>query len=382
MIIQEEFFGPAALDNLSTILSQLNPKKVLVVTGGSSYISSGARSKVMPMLKRFETIIFDDFEVNPKIQDVYKGVALVKGSKPDLIIAIGGGSVLDMAKILNIISSQKIYSVLDLIINPHLISSKNFSPLVAIPTTFGTGSEATNFAVVYINKNKYSVEHYYMKPDFVIIDPELSYNLPKKISASTAFDALCQGIESFWSINSTDESQDFSQKSIELILKFIKPAVLDSNKFAIGQLTIAANLSGKAINITKTTAPHAISYPITSYFNIPHGHAVALTLGKFFIINSEALDEDIIDSRGAQHLNKVMVKLFGMFECDTAQSCHNKWYSLLKLLNLETDFKKIGIINSADIDCIIKNINLHRMKNHPVRIDNVMLSELFNLSII
>jgi len=103
VIIQEEFFGPAALDNLSTILSQLNPKKVLVVTGGSSYISSGARSKVMPMLKRFETIIFDDFEVNPKIQDVYKGVALVKGSKPDLIIAIGGGSVLDMAKILNII---------------------------------------------------------------------------------------------------------------------------------------------------------------------------------------------------------------------------------------------------------------------------------------
>jgi len=143
-------------------------------------------------------------------------------------------------------------------------------------------------------------------------------------------------------------------------------------------MALAAHLSGKAINISKTTAAHALSYSMTTLFGIPHGHAVALTLGKFFSINYNANKNNILDQRGGIYLNKTMKELFNMFDCDTADCCHDKWYELMKLLDLEINIMNLGIKNIEDIECIVNNINIERIKNNPVLLDKKELFKIFN----
>jgi alcohol dehydrogenase len=139
----------------------------------------------------------------------------------------------------------------------------------------------------------------------------------------------------------------------------------------------ASHLSGKAINITKTTAPHAISYPITTYFGLQHGHAVALTLGKFFIINSNVAN--IIDPRGAEYLKNTMSELCKMFNVSSPVECKNKWYDLMRSIDLESSMKNIGIESKSQIDKIIRNINVQRLNNNPVRLVVVMNTVILQL---
>ena len=189
-------------------------------------------------------------------------------------------SVIDFAKSLNIkISNNNDFK--SIVINNDSITNEGL-PLVAIPTTAGTGSEATHFSVVYIKDIKQSLSHPLIKPAVAIVDPQFTYNLPPFITACSGLDAFCQAIESYWSVNSSDESKKYAIDAIVKIKNNLIDAVKTSSKESRHELSIASNLSGKAIDITKTTAPHAISYPLTKLFNIPHGYAVALILGHFF----------------------------------------------------------------------------------------------------
>ena len=149
-----------------------------------------------------------------------------------------------------------------------------------MPTTAGSGAETTSNAVIYINKLKYSVESQLLLPDYFLIN-QLIFKNPTKLKSSSGFDAMSQAIESLLSLKSNSKSVIYAKKSLILtnkkLFKFCKkPTFLNSNN-----MLLAANLSGKAINISKTTAPHAVSYPFTSIYGINHGHAVSLTLEKF-----------------------------------------------------------------------------------------------------
>ena len=376
--IQKEYIGRDSISNIKEIIEKIDAKKVLLVTGKESFSNSGAKIKLVPLLNGIEVVRFSDFEINPKLEDVFSGVDIVLNQKPDLIIAIGGGSVIDMAKLINILSAQKEHSALNIIHDCSLIQNKGSSPLLAIPTTSGTGSEATHFAVVYVDKKKYSLAHEFMLPNYVIVDSSLSYYLPKNIAASAAMDALSQAVESFWAVGSTIDSKRYAQQSIEIILESIEMAVVNMDANAKDAMALAANLSGKAINISKTTAAHAISYPITTYFNIPHGHAVALCLGKFFIINYNVEKDNVIDSRGDLYLKKVMKNLFTMFGCETAECCHDKWYKLMELIGLEKDMAHLGIRDDNDINLITGNVNLERLNNNPVALDSKKIAEIFS----
>jgi len=152
-----------------------------------------------------------------------------------------------------------------------------------------------------------------------------------------------------------------------MILSNIKDAVEgDSNsRISMGS---AANLAGKAINITTTTAPHAISYPITTYHGLQHGHAVAFTLGKFFVINSEFDNTNIMDPRGSKYLSSCLNDLYLMFGKSNAEECRAFWYQLMGDICLETDINKIGINSDFKINRITDNVNIDRLKNNPVRI--------------
>lgn len=377
-MIQIEHFGKNSFKNISNIFTIHDAKKILLVTGKKSFENSGSEQKLSYYLKNFTVERFCEFEVNPNIKDVITGVDIIKTFKPDIVIAIGGGSVIDIAKLINIFAvhvknEKEIYDFVD---KSSSVVKKGL-PLIAIPTTSGTGSEATHFAVVYIGNKKYSFAHEYVLPNYSIIDSTLSYSNPQYVKACSALDALSQAIESFWAVGSSEESRDYSRKAIKLILDSIELAVNKNDLKAMDNMAIAANFAGKAINISKTTAPHAISYPITKYLNIPHGHAVALTLGHFFVINNKFSQNDLNDKRGVDYFLNVITELFSFFGCSDSETACKKWYDLVARLGLKNDLKLIYKENKINFSLISDDINLERLNNNPIKIKSYQIQELF-----
>ena len=239
--------------------------------------------------------------------------------------------------------------------------------MIAIPTTAGSGSEATHFSVVYIDKLKYSLAHDFLLPDYCILDAKLTMSTPKHVSANSAADALTQSIESIWSINST-KSIDYA-KAIKLLIDNVENAVNFQNFESKQNILYGSHMAGKAINITKTTACHAISYPMTSYFGVSHGNAVALTLPELLIWNFQVTDANVNDKRGVRFVKNSILKIVDLFGCDTVDETSIKITQLLKKLGLGTSLKDFDIISREQQDLIISNVNIERMGNNPRKLN-------------
>ncbi|MDP3698766.1 MAG: phosphonoacetaldehyde reductase [Nanoarchaeota archaeon] len=363
--MQYEYIGPGSLARLSEVLEKEKPSSVFVVTGKNSYQRSGAQKMFESLLSDYKVIFFSDFSVNPQLEDVKKGIALFRRSGCDLVIAIGGGSVIDIAKSINFLAAQ--YEVPEDYITKKLIAAHKPKSFVAIPTTAGTGSEATHFAVVYIGKTKYSLGHQgWMLPKYVFLDPNLSFNLPKYITASTGIDALCQAVESYWSTQSTEESKEYARKAIKIILDNLASAVNNPSAPNREAMLLGANLAGKAINVSKTTACHAVSYPMTSYFGVSHGHACALTLGEMCLYNSAVTDDDCLDGRGAESVKKTLSELCSLFQVQASKQLQEKINNLMDQIGLTRRLVDLKINSPEHHDIIVAHgFNPERVNNNP-----------------
>jgi len=374
---QQEFIGLNSIHNLKEILSKHNPRNIFLVTGKSSYEKCGAKSILSKILKKYNIVHFDDFETNPKLKDIEKGIKIFKENNCDFVIAVGGGSVIDVAKSINILVSNS-NNPIKYIKNGKNIENKG-KPLVAIPTTSGSGSEATHFAAIYIDKTKHSLAHEFMLPFYAIIDAQFTMNLPKEITASTGIDAFSQAIESYWCVNSTDESKKYARKAIKIIVKNLIDAVNNPSAKSRGAMLKAANLAGKAINISKTTACHAISYPLTSYFGVPHGHAAALTLSQMLVYNSQITVEDMLDKRGVDYVKNIIKEIVKLISAERVEDASDKISALIKEVGLSTKLSELGIKTDEDIELIIKNgFNPDRVKNNPRRLTVEALRKILN----
>ncbi len=371
-----EYIGYNSIENLERILKLESFRNIFLITGRKSFENTKIKELIYKSLKCVEFFRFNDFTPNPKIEDIKKGLGLFQSGNYDVIIAVGGGSVIDMGKCISIFSTNK-GTPESLVLKKNPIKKKGI-PLIRIPTTSGSGSEATHFAVVYIKKNKYSLaEPNFMQPEYVIVDPQFTYDLPNNITAYSGMDALTQAIESFWNINSTLESKNYSKKAIKLVMENLLDAVANPDKKSRLNMAVAANYAGKAINITKTTACHAISYPITSYFNVPHGHAVALTLPSMIVYNSNVNEDDVLDSRGVKFVKRAMKELISIVGASNALKAKEVISQLMKNIDLETKLGELGIKTKEDIDVIIKNgFNPERVKNNPRKLDEYQLRKI------
>lgn len=354
------------IDNYSDLNEIINLKhynNILVVCSKTL-----VNSFITKYLKQYNSNItfFTEFTPNPKYEEVVKGIELFKKNNCDLIISIGGGSAIDVSKCI------KGFSTMDNKVN-YLEQSiiENNIELVAVPTTAGTGSESTCFAVIYFNGKKYSVDSECILPDYVILEPKFLETLPLYQKKSTILDALCQGIESYWSVNSTDESREYSKKTIKLILENYKQYILE-NKDVYNNILKAANYSGKAINISKTTSAHAMSYKITSLYGISHGHAVALCLPYIWEYMINNLDK-CIDKRGKEYLSKVFDELNNMFNSNNSIDTINMFKNLLISFNLDVPI----IENNQQLELLSKSVNTERLKNNPVEMDYEIIKTLY-----
>jgi len=214
---------------------------------------------------------------NPTTRDIERSAGMVCGASPDLVIGVGGGSAMDSAK---------------------LIASELDLPCFVAPTTAGTGAEVTPFATVYRDGVKESMGC--RAPFYAVLDPELTMSMPREVAASSGLDALCQGIESLWSIKSTAESRAYSRECIRLCAEHLYCSVKHPDVENRRAMLRAANLSGRAIAIAGTTAAHAMSYHLTAEQGIPHGIAVAHWLTAVHWWNEDVTSEDCVDPRGPE----------------------------------------------------------------------------------
>lgn len=360
---QIEYTGHNSINNLKDIINKEKKTKILLVTGKISYEKSGLKDKIENLLENKQLIYFRDYEPNPKLEDIVNGIKLFQKEKPEIIIAAGGGSSIDVAKLMKYYNNINTDDLDKHIISKTKIKTNNKVPLIAIPTTAGTGSEATNFAVVYISKQKYSVADESILPEYVILDSKYTKTVPKIIAASAGIDSLCQAIESYWSVNSTEESKQYAKKAMQLANENIIKAVNQKEEKSLEQMLLASNYAGKAINISKTTAPHALSYYITSKYNIPHGHAVGLNLLKIMKINYNVNEENITDKRGLEYVKKTIQEIFEILKCEDLNEFEKRFNNIMDTIGLEKD---ITNITDETFEELIKKVNLERLNNNPI----------------
>ena len=190
-------------------------------------------------------------------------------------------------------------------------------------------------------------------------------------------DALSQAIESFWSVNATEESQEFSLRAIEGCMMALPQTITEADVSSRIAMITAAHYAGKAINIAKTTASHALSYPITSHYNIPHGHAVMLSLPSMILYNAAATADNLTHQYGIKHHQRMLQQLWRALAVRNANEAADKLRAIMKTIGLETDFGRLGIENTA---LIAAQIDPVRMKNNPRILTkealDIMLSEL------
>ncbi|MGT2924822.1 iron-containing alcohol dehydrogenase [Streptococcus caviae] len=244
----------------------------------------------------FPYTIVSDIPAEPTYEQVQKVVDQFKAEKADFIIAIGGGSAMDSAKLASILSTDD-YGVKDLLDNP-LLAKKQVASLL-IPTTAGTGSEATPNAIVSVpEKNlKIGIVNAEMIPDFVVLDARFIKNLPARIAAAPSVDAMCHAIECFTSKKRNPFSNSFALEAFDLIFNNIVEATLNPDAMeAKKKMLIAAFYAGVAITASGTTAIHALSYPLGGKYHIAHGVSNAILLMPVMKFNEPAIKEYLAEA--------------------------------------------------------------------------------------
>jgi len=357
-------------EDIKKFINDKSFKKIFVLCGKKSFVTSGAEELFKKIIIDKEIKLFYKKSELPILEELIEIINDIKNFKPDLILAVGGGAVIDYAKIANVVDVRE--DLADLIVNYSYPFKKKYTKLVVIPTTAGSGAEVTSNAVIYVDSIKHSFESELLIPDNFFLIPEFLISAPNKIKASAGFDAIAQALESLISRKSNDQSIEFASKSLRISINSFISFINDPNMKNATEMSIASNLAGKAISISKTTAPHAASYPFTSLFNISHGHAVSLFFERFFKFNYDNLDK----SETSFDLKKRFDLIFNLFDVPNINVFNSKISLIKKQAFLEDDLTRLNVDIKKNSESIIKGINLLRLGNNPVKIDG---KDIYNI---
>ena len=282
------FGGENSMDNIVDIIKKVNAKKVAMFTDkGLRSLGLFDMPEAAVKASGVEYYVLDDLPAEPSYMAVQSVVDAFKKSGADLIIACGGGSVMDAAKLASILVTDE-YGVKELLDNPG--QARKCVPIVLIPTTAGTGAEVTPNAIVGVPEKelKIGIVNENMIADYVILDARLIKNLPRKIAAATGVDALAHCIECFTSNKANPFSDMYALEGCDLILNNIEKACDDPNAMVEkNRMQMAAYYGGLAITASGTTAVHALSYPLGGKYHIAHGVSNAMLLAPVMRFNAE-----------------------------------------------------------------------------------------------
>ncbi len=318
-------FGPGSLNQIGIEAKKLG-NKALVVLGKGSMRKSGVLNRLTHLLKEkhIAYTIYENIPSDPTVETVDRGTILARKENCNLVIALGGGSVLDTGKAISaMVTNQGSVADYQEIEGKGKKVQHKTLPFIAIPTTSGTGSEATINAVITNTKLslKKSIRDPWLIPEVALVDPELTLTLPPYITAICGGDALTQCIEAYLGKKSQEITDTLSLHAIELIGKSLVRAVKEGNNFeARKDMSMAALLSGLCLSNSGLGAAHALSHPLGVHYKIPHGLSCAILLPYVMEFNlpvvtkklikiAQALGEDISLFSKTEVAQRVVIKI-------------------------------------------------------------------------
>ena len=354
---QKVIQGRDSLKKLPELMEKTGMHQPMIV--GSEHLTGILFRRVPGLLS---APVFSGYHANPDLADSEAGAEIFLRNRCDGLISIGGGSCMDTAKAIK----ARLNTEDDETLKASRLESRVVCPHIAIPGTAGTGSEATQFAVVYVNGNKVSLDHTDLRPDGVVLDALLLDSLPAYHKKSCALDALAQGIESYWSRRADDDSRVHAFLAVIGVLDNLK-AYLAGDPHAASEMMDASFQSGKAIQITRTTAAHAMSYRLTKMMGIAHGHACMLTLPTLWemMMDHEEMKETLQDLTAKMRLGDPQMVP-----------------RLLKgiLYDLEMDIPPMP--DDQMLDELTDSVNVERLNNHPVAMSREEIREAYRRSFV
>ncbi len=277
---------------LETLAKHVTARHVLLVTT-QGFVKRGVVQRVKAILAAHQITVWDGVKSNPDLRDLDAATQALRHMGVACVVGLGGGSALDAAKVLaTTLVSPEEPTLQEVFRNKAATNWAPRLPLVAIPTTSGTGAEMTPFATVWDHEvhQKHSLAGDFVYPDVALLDPTITLTLGEEDTLYPALDTISHALESLWNKNCTLMSRAFafqalalSNDALPLILK--EPQNLKARR----SLQTASMLAGLAISQTRTAIAHSISYPLTSHFNVPHGLACSFTLPKLLEMNIDSL---------------------------------------------------------------------------------------------
>jgi alcohol dehydrogenase class IV len=269
----EPAVGPGVRRRLGRIVADAGADRVLLVASERTARTCDA----VRTLTGVATRLFTGWAPNPTLEQALAAARAREAFAPDLVVAVGGGSAIDTAKLARSLPGDAGAAVA--VLRGRAVPHPAPVPLIAVPTTAGTGSEVTRFATVYVDGVKHSLDHETVRPECAIVDPELLGTCPVRLRYACAFDALCHAVESYWSTRATDRSRALALAALDDLVGVLSTVDLgDASPSDLWRLATAATTAGQAIDVTRTTAAHAFSYRLTSRFGVVHGVACLLNL--------------------------------------------------------------------------------------------------------
>lgn len=355
----EIVFGNNTLQDLATYIEG---DRGLLITS-PSFKQRGYVEKLKTLTNQKIQYVYSDTLPNTDYDDCKKCLHIIQNDSIDFIVALGGGSVIDLAKIISVASQFEHNEWLDTGLD---IPSKHI-PVIAIPTTAGTGSEVTCVSVLSNHRNgtKKPLVSTAFYPKVAIVDPILTHTLPPHISASSGLDVLCHAMEAYWSKHHQPISDALAIQATSLVIKYLRKVVHNPNDIeAREKMSEASLLAGLAFQMPKTTSMHACSYPLTNLLNIPHGEACALTMEYFIEFNHAAGCERVVE----------LVRAVGFKDVEDF---------ITYLKDLKKDIGVLTSLESYDIndevfEQIIKDSQNGNLLNNPIIIHERDLRAMFH----
>lgn len=361
-------FGVGKINRLPEIIEQFGYQKGLLIST-PSMVKNGIAEKILKAANGKLVDVFSDIQPNPTLKNTNDCAETLRNYNCDFAVALGGGSVLDCAKVACFIA--KTNEPTSVYFYKEKTVDRQGIPMIAVPTTSGTASEITTVSVLTDTdkgiKAPINSKNFY--PHYALIDPELTYSCPPTVTASSGIDVLAHSLEAFYGKKHQPYTDMAAEKAAKLVFENLLTTYKEPhNVEARINMSLASVTAGMAFNLTQTAAAHACSYPLTQDFGIPHGEACAVTLAAFWRFNYENGSPDV----------KERIHRF-------SQSCGFKDAEDLasyidymkKEMGLRMALEDVGVTSDVLLDELVSNSFAPNMYNNPVEITPESLKEIY-----
>lgn len=363
LFLKQTEFGVPLCRNLREHLGRLNAHRPLLIRDPVATQASGVTEELTTSLSNGVPCPALDVGSPLSPPDVDELGEFCRAGEFDCIVAVGGGATLDAAKLIALRAANNTPTI-DLI-------EGNFSPsiipIIAAPTTAGSGSEATHFAVLFVGEEKYSVAHPSLRPALAIIDPSLTHSVPQSVAMAAGLDVLCQSIESLWSRRADRKSIVYASEALKIVVPNLRSAVIDRDPSAQAALCLASHLAGQAINRSFTTICHALSYMLTARYGIPHGLAAAATLPSSLLLNCKRNHTTPVRRPSIGDMDRCIWELSAVLKCSDVESIVRKLVLLIRSIGGAASISELELpANYRPVEHA-ESFNPERLRNNPRR---------------